>query len=44
MIDHGVGAPGYGREVVDGFNATYKLFLSMLTTTVQLLGAEVYDM
>ena len=36
IIDHGVNAPEYGREVVDGLNATEKnIFQSM--ETVKLL-------
>ena len=29
IIDPGFGAPGHGRDVVDGLNATYKQFISM---------------
>ena len=43
IIDIGVGAPGHDREVVSGFNANDKMFISMLTTTVQLPGAASYD-
>ena len=43
IIDSGVEAPGYGREVVNGLNATGKRFLSMLKTTVKLTGAPAYD-
>ena len=42
MIDSDVGAPGHGREVVDGLNAT-NFFLSMSTTTVQLPVALAYE-
>ena len=42
LIDRGVGAPVYGREVVDGLNATDKSFLSMIMTTVQLPGSADY--
>ena len=35
IIDCGIIAPGYGREVVDGLNDTDKLLLSMLMTIVQ---------
>ena len=34
IIDHGVGAPVHGIEVVYGLNYTYKRFISMLITTV----------
>ena len=37
------GAPEHGREVFDGFNDTYKSFLSMSMTSVQLYGAEAYE-
>ena len=43
IIDRGVGAPGHGREVVDGLNDTEKRLLSILITTVQMTGAEYYD-
>ena len=39
IIDIGVEAPGHGKDVVDGTNATYKRYLSMLMTTVQLPDA-----
>ena len=35
IIGRSVVAPGYGREVVDIFNATEKRFLLMLMTTMQ---------
>ena len=41
-IDCGVGAPRHRREVVDGFNATDNVFLSMLITNVQLNGVAAY--
>ena len=34
IIYRGVGAIVHGREVVDGFNCTEKLLLSMFMTTV----------
>ena len=37
------GAPGYGREFVDVFNATKKSFISMIMTTMQLTGAAYYE-
>ena len=43
IIDHGVGSPVYVREVVGGFNATDKRFLSMLMKTVQLPDASEYN-
>ena len=42
MVDRGVGAPGYGREVVDGLNATNKIFLLTSTTTAQLPSVAAY--
>ena len=42
IIGRGVGAPGHGREFVDGLNSTDKRFISMLMTTVQLPGASAY--
>ena len=41
-IDCGVGAPRHRREVVDGFNATDNVFLSMLIKNVQLNGVAAY--
>ena len=35
-IGHGVGDPGYGREVVDGLNESDKRFWTMLMTTLKL--------
>ena len=43
IIDSGVGAPVHDREVVGGFNAKNKRFLSMLMKTVQLPGVAEYD-
>ena len=43
IIDCGVEAPGHGREVVDGFNATEKRLILMLMTTVKRPGAESYE-
>ena len=39
LIYSGVGSYGYGKYVLDGLNATYKRYLSMLITTVQLPNA-----
>ena len=36
IIYRGVGAPGNGKYVVYGLNSTYKRYLSLLMTTVQL--------
>ena len=43
IVYHCVGAPGHGREVVDGLNATNKSIISMLMENVQLPGAYGYD-
>ena len=43
IIDRGVGAPVYCREVVDGLNDTETMFHSMLITTVQLPGVAAYE-
>ena len=43
IIDRGFGAPRHGRKIVDGLNDTEKRFLSMITTSVQLPGAEAYE-
>ena len=39
LIDFCVGAPGQGKDVVDGLNATDKRFLTLLMTTVRLNSA-----
>ena len=39
LIDSGVGSYGYEKYVLDGLNATYKRYLSMLITTAQLPNA-----
>ena len=36
IIDQGISAPGYGKEVVDGLNATYKWYIYKLMSNVQL--------
>ena len=43
IIYHAVGAPGHGRDFVDGLNSTYKRFLYVLITTVELPGALAYN-
>ena len=42
IIYHGVGAIGYGIEVVDCLSDIYKGFLSMLSTPMKLPGAPSY--
>ena len=36
IIDRGIGSPGHGNYVVDCLNATDKIYLPMLLTTVHL--------
>ena len=43
IIYHCVGSQGHVREVVDGLNATYYHFISMLMTTVKLTVAPEHD-
>ena len=38
-IGRGVVTPGHGKDIVYGLNATDKIFLTMLMTTVQIPGA-----
>ena len=42
IIDRGISALGYGREVVDGLNAISKRFLLQLIPTLKLPGANSY--
>ena len=37
------GAPEHGREVFDGFNDTYKDFLSVIMTKLQMPSVEAYN-
>ena len=39
VIDHGVGAPGHEKYVVDDLNGSKKGFFTMLMTTMKLPGA-----
>ena len=39
VIDRGVGSPGHGKDVVDGLNANYNMFLSVLMKNAQLPDA-----
>ena len=36
-------ALGHGQEVVDGLNATYKMFIFLLMATVQLPIIKIFD-
>ena len=40
IIDRGISAPGYGKEVVDGLNAVDKRYIYQLMSTVQLPGSK----
>ena len=42
IIYHGISAPGHRREVVDGIDATYKIFFQMMSI-VQLPGTNIFD-
>ena len=39
IIDHGISAPGHGKEVVDGLNAFDKRYIYQLMSKVQLPGS-----
>ena len=43
IIDRGIGAPGHGKEVVDGINAVDKCYIYRLMSTVQLPGSIRFD-
>ena len=38
IVDHGISAPGHGKEAVDGMNAIYKSYIYQLMSNVQLAG------
>ena len=38
IIDHGISAPGYGKELVDGLNAVDKRYIYQLMSKVKLPG------
>ena len=40
IIDHGIIAPGHGRDVVDGMNATNNFFLVQLMETMKVSGSK----
>ena len=42
-INHGISAPGHGREVVVGMNTTEKRFIFHMMATVQLTGSKWFD-
>ena len=37
------GAPGHGEEIIYGLNTTYKSFIYMLISTVQLSSSKNHD-
>ena len=43
IIDRGISAPGYGKEVVDGLNTVDKRYIYQLMSTVQLPGSIIFD-
>ena len=43
IIDRGISAPGHGKEVVDGLNATDKQYIYQLMSNVQLPGSKIFD-
>ena len=43
IIDHHFAAPRHGREVFDGFNDTYKDFLTVIMTKLQMPSVEAYN-
>ena len=42
IIDHVIGAPGHGQDIVDKLNGTDKRPISMLVANVQLNGFKGY--
>ena len=43
IIDQGIGAPGNGKEVVDGLNAVDKWYMYQLMSNVQLTLSKIFD-
>ena len=43
IIDRGISAPGYGKEVADGLNAADKRYIYQLMSNVQLPGPVRFD-
>ena len=43
IIDFGISAPGYGKEVVNGLNAVDKRYIYQLMSKVQLPGSFRFD-
>ena len=42
-IDLVISAPGYGKEVVDGINATDKHYIYQLMSNVQLPHSKIFE-
>ena len=43
IIDHGISAPGHGKEVVYGLNAVDKPYIYQFMSKVQLPGSVRFD-
>ena len=43
IIDCGISAPGYVKEVVGGLNGIYKRYIYQLMSHVQLPGSKIFD-
>ena len=43
IIDRGISVPRHGKDVVDGLNAVYKLYIYQFMSTVQLPGSNIFD-
>ena len=43
IFDRVISAPGHGKEVVNGLNATEKRYMYQLISTVQLPGSKTFD-
>ena len=42
IIDRGIGAPGHGKEMVDGLNSIYKQYIFQLMSNVQLPRSKLF--
>ena len=43
IIDRGISAPGYGKEVADRLNAVDKRYIYQLMSKIQLPGSVRFD-
>ena len=43
VIDRGINAPGYGKEVADGLNAFDTCYMYQMISNVQLPGTNIFD-